>query len=41
MEVEAHLNSRGVYLSGERLQCDLIFSNVGRKKDKRIEIGDR
>ena len=41
MEVEAHLKSRGVYLSGERLQCDLIFSNVGRMKHKRIETEDR
>ena len=40
MEVEANLKSRGVYLSGERLECELIFTNVGRLKPRKITDSD-
>ena len=34
MEVDASLRSRGVYLSGERLHCEMTFTNVGRIKSR-------
>ena len=36
MEVEANLRSRGVYLSGERLHCEMTFTNVGRLKSRTL-----